>query len=130
MSFFDEDDEPRTRVRPRRAAPHAARRRGPGPPDRAHPAAACCSAASSWSWRSLIFVINGCRDSARENALKDYNRDVASIVRDSDSQVGKPFFDLLRNPSQGDLSTQIDRLQGAGRASSTSRPSGSTRRAT
>ena len=55
----------------------------------------------------LIFVIDGCRDSARENALKDYNRDVASIVRDSDSQVGKPFFDLLRNPSQGDLSTLI-----------------------
>ena len=55
----------------------------------------------------LIFVIDGCRDSARESALKDYNRDVASIVRDSDSQVGKPFFDLLRNPSQGDLSTLI-----------------------
>jgi hypothetical protein len=56
----------------------------------------------------LIFVIDGCRDSARESALKDYNRDVASIVRDSDSQVGKPFFDLLRNPSQGDLSTLIN----------------------
>ena len=47
----------------------------------------------------LIFVVNGCRSSAKENSLKDYNSDVASIVRDSDSQVGKPFFDLLRNPS-------------------------------
>jgi hypothetical protein len=56
----------------------------------------------------LIFVIKGCRNSAHENALKDYNRDVGSIVRDSDSQVGKPFFDLLRNPSQGDLATQIN----------------------
>ena len=55
----------------------------------------------------LIFVIDGCRDSARESALKDYNRDVATLVRDSDTQVGKPFFDLLRNPSQGDLSTAI-----------------------
>jgi hypothetical protein len=55
----------------------------------------------------VIFVIDGCRDSARENGLKDYNRNVAAIVRDSDSQVGKPFFDLLRNPSSGDLSTQI-----------------------
>jgi hypothetical protein len=56
----------------------------------------------------LLFIIDGCRDSARESALKDYNRDVASIVGDSDSQVGKPFFDLLRNPSQGDLSTLIN----------------------
>src|SRR4029079_9246659 len=55
----------------------------------------------------LIFVVNGCRNSAKENSLKDYNSDVASIVRDSDSQVGKPFFDLLRNPSTGDLSTQV-----------------------
>ena len=107
MSFFDEDDEPRTRVRPRRAAPHRGAAALPGPSDRAHPPGravrrlparrSCCS----------IFVVNGCRESAQESALKDYNRDVASIVRDSDSQVGKPFFDLLRNPSQGDLSTQI-----------------------
>ena len=62
----------------------------------------------------LIFVVRGCRQSAKESALKDYNRDVASIVRDSDTQVGKPFFDLLRNPSPGDLATQVERLQGAG----------------
>ena len=107
MSFFDEDDEPRTRVRPRRAAPP----RGAGsPPDR-----------QTVLIRQLVlfggiillvvlllFIIDGCRDSARESALKDYNRDVASIVGDSDSQVGKPFFDLLRKPSQGDLSTLIN----------------------
>jgi hypothetical protein len=29
-------------------------------------------------------------------------------VRASDTEVGKPFFDLLRNPSQGDLSTLIN----------------------
>jgi hypothetical protein len=60
----------------------------------------------------LIFIIDGCRDSARESALKDYNRDVGTIVRDSDSQVGRPFFDLLRNPSQGDLSTLIAGYRG------------------
>jgi hypothetical protein len=105
LSFFDEDDEPRTRVRPRRAAGGG----GAAAPDR-----------QTVLIRQLvlfvgfilvlalvIFVIDGCRDSARESGLKDYNRDVASIVRDSDSQVGKPFFDLLRNPSSGDLSTQI-----------------------
>ena len=106
MSFFDEDDEPRTRVRPRRAATS---RGAASSPDR-----------QTVLIRQLvlfggfilflalaIFLIDGCRDSARESSLKDYNRDVASIVRDSDSQVGKPFFDLLRNPSQGDLSTLI-----------------------
>jgi hypothetical protein len=105
LSFFDEDDEPRTRVRPRRAAGGGSA----AAPDR-----------QTVLIRQLvlfvgfilvlalvIFVIDGCRDSARENGLKNYNRDVASIVRDSDSQVGKPFFDLLRNPSSGDLSTQI-----------------------
>lgn len=60
----------------------------------------------------LIFIIDGCRDSARESALKDYNRDVATLVRDSDSQVGKPFFDLLRDPSQGDLATLIAGYRG------------------
>jgi hypothetical protein len=55
----------------------------------------------------LIFVVNGCRNSARENALRDYNRSVASIVGDSDTQVGKPFFDLLRNPGAADLQSQI-----------------------
>ena len=75
----------------------------------------CCSAASSSIVALLIFVVNGCRNSAQENALKDYNSDVASIVRDSDSQVGKPFFDLLRNPSTGDLATQIAGYKVAGR---------------
>ncbi len=106
MSFFDEDDEPSTRVRSRRPAVA----RGPsGRPDR-----------QTVLLRQivlfggllvvvvlLIFIVRGCRQSAKETALKDYNSDVASIVRDSDSQVGKPFFDLLRNPSTGDLATQV-----------------------
>jgi hypothetical protein len=105
LSFFDEDDEPRTRVRPRRAASA----RGAGSPDRQTVLIRQLVLFGGFILilALLIFIINGCRDSARENALKNYNRDVASIVRDSDSQVGKPFFDLLRNPSQGDLSTLI-----------------------
>ena len=106
MSFFDEDDEPRTRVRPRRAA--SVRGAG-GSPDRQTVLIRQLVLFGGFILilALLIFVIDGCRDSARESALKDYNRDVGSIVRDSDSQVGKPFFDLLRNPSQGDLSTLI-----------------------
>jgi hypothetical protein len=106
LSFFEEDDEPRTRVRPRRAA---ASRGAASPPDRQTVLIRQLLLFGGFILilAVLIFIIDGCRDSARETALKDYNRDVASIVRDSDSQVGKPFFDLLANPSQGDLSTLI-----------------------
>ena len=126
MSFFDEDDEPRTRVRPRRAATS---RGGASSPDR-----------QTVLIRQLvlfggfilflalaIFVIDGCRDSARESALKDYNRDVATIVRDSDSQVGKPFFDLHAQPEPGRPLDAHRGLPGAGRDRATSRRSGSTR---
>jgi hypothetical protein len=106
LSFFDEDDEPRTRVRPRR--PSAARG-GAAAPDRQTVLIRQLVLFGGFILvlALLIFIIDGCRDSARENALKDYNRDVATLVRDSDTQVGKPFFDLLRNPSQEDLSTAI-----------------------
>ena len=104
MSFFDEDDEPRTRVRPRRSSTATA-----GRPDRQTVLVRQLVLLGGFILivALLIFVVNGCRNSAKENSLKDYNSDVASIVRDSDSQVGKPFFDLLRNPSTGDLSTQV-----------------------
>ena len=106
MSFFDEDDEPRTRVRPRRAAPS----RAGSVPDRQTVLIRQLALFGAFILivALLVFVIDGCRDSARESSLKDYNRDVASIVRASDGEVGKPFFDLLRNPSQGDLSTRIN----------------------
>jgi hypothetical protein len=106
LSFFDEDDEPRTRVRPRRAAPT---RGAASSPDRQTVLVRQLVLFGGFILvlALFIFVVKGCRNSARDSALKDYNREVASIVRDSDSQVGKPFFDLLRNPSSGDLSTQI-----------------------
>ncbi len=111
MSFFEEDDEPRTRVRPRRAAPS---RGGASSPDRQTVLIRQLVLFGGFILvlALVIFVIDGCRDSARESALKDYNRDVGTIVRDSDSQVGKPFFDLMRNPSQGDLSTLIAGYRG------------------
>ena len=111
MSFFEEEEEPRTRVRPRRAAPS---RGASSAPDRQTVLIRQLVLFGGFILvlALLIFVIDGCRDSARENALKDYNRDVATIVRDSDSQAGKPFFDLLRNPSQGDLSTLIAGYRG------------------
>jgi hypothetical protein len=43
----------------------------------------------------LLFFVNSCRDRQRENALKDYNRQLSTIATDSSEQVGKPFFALL-----------------------------------
>jgi hypothetical protein len=115
LSFFDEDDEPRTRVRPRRpGAARAGAGAGASPPDRQTVLIRQLVLFGGFILvlALLIFVIDGCRDSARENALKDYNRDVAALVRESDTQVGKPFFDLLRNPDQGDLSTAVAGYRG------------------
>ncbi len=104
MSFFDEDDEPRTRVRPRRPASSRA-----ASPDRQTVLIRqlVLFGGVILVLILLIFIINGCRASARETALKDYNRAVGSLVSDSDSQVGKPFFDVLRNPGGGDLRNQV-----------------------
>jgi hypothetical protein len=59
----------------------------------------------------LIFVVKSCRNSAKKDALKSYNREVAAIVADSDRQVSKPFFDLMRNPPAGDLQAQISQYR-------------------
>jgi hypothetical protein len=106
LSFFDEDDEPRTRVRPRRPA---ASRAGSSVPDRQTVLIRqlVLVGGSLLVLILLFFVINGCRQTAKKSGLKDYNSDVASIVRESDRQVGGPVFELLRNPGTGDLSTQI-----------------------
>jgi hypothetical protein len=105
LSFFDEDDEPRTRVRPRRPASS----RAASSPDRQ---TVLIRQIVLFGGVILVLVIlfllvRGCRNTAAENAMKDYNRAVGSLVSDSDTQVGKPFFDLLRNPSGGDIRNQV-----------------------
>jgi hypothetical protein len=58
----------------------------------------------------LFFFVRSCANSREENALKDYNREVSSIVKDSDTQVGAPFFELLGqagDESPQDLQTNI-----------------------
>ena len=58
----------------------------------------------------LFFVVRSCASSRKENALKDYNREVSSIIKESDQQVGAPFFQLLSQASSdspADLQTNI-----------------------
>ncbi len=119
MSFFDEGDEP-TRVESRTPRP---RRRGGAPreprpvrgPDR-RTLLVRQGIALGVGLILLILIIlgvKGCTDSAQENALKDYNRDVTAVVTDSDRDVGRAFFQLLNGGAQqaSDLQVQVNELR-------------------
>jgi hypothetical protein len=120
LSFFDEGDDEPTRQRTRPARPRrpatAARGGGAGaPPDRQ--TARLRQAVGLGALVVLAFVIvlgfKGCLDSRKDNALKDYNRNVTAVVNDSDQTVGKPFFQRMANGarnSQG-LGVQINQLR-------------------
>lgn len=57
----------------------------------------------------LVVAVNSCRTSQRENALKDYNRQLSTVATESEQQVGQPFFQLLSEGggSPQDLQTAI-----------------------
>jgi hypothetical protein len=69
----------------------------------------------------LLFVIllglgiRGCLNSANKRSLREYNRDVASLVEESDNQVGKPFFERLAGGRAGgdslNMETQVNQLR-------------------
>jgi hypothetical protein len=107
VSFFDEDDEPR------RGAPR--RRRAPAGEVAADSQTLLVRRAIAGVvllvfLLLLVFVVNSCRDSARENALKDYNGEVSAIANESSRQVGTEFFRLLGeggSESPQDLETQV-----------------------
>jgi hypothetical protein len=121
LSFFDEGDEP-TRVRrpPRPRRPATASRGGGGgagttPPDRQ---TARTRQIVALGIALLVFIllaigVNSCRNSAKENGLKDYNRNVTAVIKDSDGQVGAPFFGLLNNAQRqsSDLRLQVNQLR-------------------
>jgi hypothetical protein len=106
LSFFDEDDEPRSSPRPRNSA------RGGAAADR-QTLLVRQAVAIGLLVLFLIFlfvVVRSCASSRKENSLKDYNREVSSIVHESDTQVGQPFFQLLGqagSESPQDLQTNI-----------------------
>jgi hypothetical protein len=62
----------------------------------------------------LVFGIKSCRDNARDNALKDYNRNVSTVAVDSTQEVSDPFFRLLNGGGSsggGDLQVQVNQLR-------------------
>jgi len=107
LSFFDEDDEPRRSPRPRRSA-------AMGDPSTGQQTLLVRRAVAIGGLVLLLILlflaVRSCASSRKENSLKDYNREVSSIIRESDEQVGQPFFQLLGqagDESPQDLQTNI-----------------------
>src|SRR5215211_5717537 len=107
LSFFDEDDEPRRSPRPRRSAAME----DPSTGQQTLLVRRAVAIGALLLLLILLFVaVRSCASSRKENSLKDYNRVVSSIVRESDEQVGQPFFQLLgqaADESPQDLQTNI-----------------------
>jgi len=109
LSFFDEDDEPRSSrsPRPRRSAAVG------GPSAERQTLLVRRGLAIGGLVILLILLgiaVKSCANSRKENGLKDYNHEVSSIVHESDTQVGQPFFQLLGqagDESPQDLQTNI-----------------------
>lgn len=116
MSFFDEDDEPtrttsrtrtQTRVRPRSGRPAGS---GAAPDAQAllvrRIVAVVVGAILLFV---LFFIVRACNDTRHDNALKDYNRQVAGIATSS-RQTGESLFKALDgagSTSPQDLYQQI-----------------------
>ncbi|HEV7804232.1 MAG TPA: hypothetical protein VGO80_00315 [Solirubrobacteraceae bacterium] len=60
----------------------------------------------------LVFGINGCLNSRKAQALKDYNRAVSSIVQDSDANADA-FFETLSTggTSSTDVQSEVNQLR-------------------
>jgi hypothetical protein len=116
LSFFDEGDEPPTRTTRGRRPGGSARAGGGGAA--ADPATVRQRRLIALGFGILLFVIlafgvNACLDARAENRLKTYNRDVATVVAQSDRDVGRPFFDLLAQggASPVELESQVNQLR-------------------
>ena len=62
----------------------------------------------------IILIINGCLKSQKQQALKDYNRNVSQIARESDERVSRPFFETISGAgakSALNVEVQVDQLR-------------------
>lgn len=104
MSFLDErEDQPRSTTRRRRPPPP----RGPGTDRQTLMVRRLVAGGIAVvALVLLILLIKGCRDSAREQAFKDYIRNVNEITQQSD-QEGSQVFGLLAKPGKQASSVTI-----------------------
>jgi hypothetical protein len=128
LSFFDEGDEPPTRTGTRQQRP--AGRDAGGDQQQLLVRRAVAGGVGLVVLILLIVGINGCLQSQRESALRDYNQQVASIIRASDEQVGAPLFESLQGgTSPLERQQQVNQLrvvaeEQAGRAGEFELPGG------
>jgi len=60
----------------------------------------------------LTLAVNGCVKSGRTNALKDYSRDVSSLLQTSSDEVGRPLFETLASGEDANtLRQSLNRLR-------------------
>ena len=116
MAFFDEGDEPPTRAqRPRR--PSGSGTRGGG---------GVGTDAQAIRQRRLIALglglalfivlaigVNACLNNAADNQLAGYNRDVGTVIAQSDRDVSQPLFDTLGQGGQSpvELESAVNQLR-------------------
>lgn len=102
MSFLDESDDP-----PRRSGARRAPRRPSGPTDRNQLMLrrALGIGGAVVLLILLVFVVRGCRGAQKEQAFKDYNRDVGAYVQESEDQ-SKNLFELLEKGGQSPVELQ------------------------
>ncbi|QEC46805.1 hypothetical protein FSW04_03875 [Baekduia soli] len=104
MSFFDDEPDEPTRVtrpaRPRRPAPRGGGTAAAPRPDVVAKRRIGFFAVLAVVALLLIFLFKSCASSRHKTALKNYNRDVASVIQSSDDQVSKQLFDVLGGGGQ------------------------------
>lgn len=116
MSFID-DDEPRTtRTRPR--SPSAAAIGPPSDPQQLMVRRAAAAGIGLLIVLLLVFGVRGCLNSRQEQALKDYNRDVSTVIQRADA-TADDFYDTLSGvtategaaTASTDLQSEINQLR-------------------
>lgn len=124
MSFFDDDAGSR---RPPRRSPRSApneprpsrpaRSRSPGPDPEVRRRQLILGGGILLLLIVLVFGVKACSDSAREDSLREYNRFVSRVMQQSDADVSRPLFRLLkgagsRKPDESvDLQNQVNNLK-------------------
>jgi hypothetical protein len=115
VSFFDDDQPTRAArpARPRRAGGGGggARAAGAPDPDTARRRQLVGGAVLVVGLVLLVFLVNGCLDARRENALKTYNREVAGLA-DGSGRVSAQLFEALNGGASGeDLQVAVNQLR-------------------
>jgi hypothetical protein len=113
LAFFEEGDEPRTRVsRPGGSRGGGGDGRAPDP-QQVRMRRLVALGVGLLVFVLLAVLVNSCLDSRAESRLKDYNRDVATVIAQSDRDVARPFFDLLSQGGQSpvELESQVNQLR-------------------